>query len=214
MCEEQCSYSQIPVNDTGRKQNYKIFSEMSKIFQQDTAKNEVKPKNVSISGIFAGIGTGLSLPIAEFHSTSNPVFGILGRIEYSSTTIFPVVIGSEISYFSYSGIDNYLTQNYLTSFQTKILSFGLTAEVSLSRFLKSYYTIPFICLDVKTNSIKRVISGSSTLPDVPLKESRISIGAGLGFTLFVLDFYVKYNYMKNLSSFGVFTKIKFPVLRF
>ncbi len=178
----------------------------------DSTKQETT-RNLSISGLFLSIGTGLSVPLAQFSSKSNPVFGIFGRLEFASTSIYPLVLGGEVSYFSYGGNDNFMTQNLLTGYQTKIFSFGLSAEVIFARLIKSHYTIPFICLDIKSNKITRVISGN-TLPDIPLKESSVSVGAGFGFTLFVMDFYLKYNYMKDLSSFGVFTKIKFPVLRF
>lgn len=208
------SYSQKILNESFANTHFIPILSGSSLIPQDTTKKESKKRKVSISGIFLSAGGGLSVPIAQFNSTSNPKFGILGRIEYSSTSIFPVVVGGEISYFSYTGSDNYKTKYFLTTFNTKILSVGLTLDVTFSRLLKSYYTIPFICLDLKTNSIKRDISGHSSLPDVPVKESKISVGAGFGFTLFVMDFYVKYNYMKELSSIGVFTKIKFPVIRF
>ena len=129
------------------------------------------------------------------------------------SSIFPFVIGGEVSYFSYSGSDNYLSQNYLTTFQTKIFSFGLNTEFSLSNIIKTDYTVPFITLDIKSNRIKRVISGYNPI-NVPGSESRISIGLGAGFTLFVMDIYVKYNYMKNLSSIGAFTKVRFKIFQF
>jgi hypothetical protein len=197
--------------------NYSLIfkNNLNRVSKSDSAKQE-RTHSVSISGIFLSAGTGLSVPLAHFNSTSNPVFGIFGRLEFASTAIFPLIIGGEVDYYSYSGNDNYMTQNLLTSYQTKVLSYGISAEVTFARLIKSHYTIPYICIDVKSNKITRSISGisGSTLPNIPLKESRVSFGGGFGFTLFVLDFFVKYNYMKELSSFGVFTKIKFPVLRF
>jgi hypothetical protein len=207
-------YSQgLKFKDVNTHKNTSVIT-LNNNLQQDTTKKETKTNKVSISGLFLSVGGGLSIPLSQFSSTSNAKFGILGRLEFSSTTIFPVVIGGEISYFSYSGADNYMTQYLLNSFQTKILSAGLTLDVTLSQLLKSHYTIPFICLDIKSNNINRVITGLSTLPAVPVKESRISVGAGFGFTLFVLDFYLKYNYMKNLPNIGIYTKVRFPVLRF
>lgn len=182
---------------------------------QDSTKKGSSTKKISIGGIFVSGGFGLSIPVAKFNSTSNSKFGLLGRIECSSTAIFPLVLGGEISYFSYSGSDNYLTQNFLNTFQTKIFGLGLTADFSLSRLLKSYYTIPFITLTVKTNNIKRSITSSGpTIPNVPLNERKTSVGLGLGFTIFVVDLYLQYNYMKDLTSIGLFTKIKIPVIRF
>ena len=183
--------------------------------QQDSTRNESTTKKISIGGIFLSAGFGLSIPLAQFNSTSNSKFGLLGRVEYSSTTIFPFVIGGEISYFSYSGADNYLTQNFLNTFQSKIFGAGLVIDFALSRFLKSYYTNPFVTLTLKSNSINRVISGNgTTLPNVPTHERKTSVGLGLGFTIFVVDLYLQYTYMKDLTSIGIFSKIKIPVIRF
>ncbi|MGH2574198.1 MAG: hypothetical protein ACRDFC_00705 [Ignavibacteria bacterium] len=190
-----------------------IFS--SVLFSQDdTVKGSPKFRKVSIGGIFISVGTGLNIPLGEFNNNSNPVFGLLGRIEYSSTSIFPLVIGGEVTYFGYNGEDEFKALNLLSGFSTRIISYGLTADFSLSNYLGSTYTIPFITADIKYNSIKREISPAARLQNLPESESKFSGGLGLGFTLFIFDFYVKYTYMKDVSTFGAFTKIKIPAIRF
>jgi hypothetical protein len=202
------------LNDRSYRVNADKILHQNNVSFTDTIKKEQKLKNISHSGIFLSIGGGLDVPLRNFHTTSNTSFGILGRLEFGSTAIFPFVPGVEIDYFSYSGSDNFLTSLLLNSFQTKILSFGVSLEYTLSRLLNSSYTIPFIALDVKTNNIKRQYGPAGTITGYPDTESRISIGAGFGFTLFVFDFVVKYNYMKDLSNFGAYAKIKFPVIQF
>lgn len=185
----------------------------SETYFADSTKPTTR-RTPSIGGIFFSIGTGISVPLQDLRTQSNVTFGLLGRVEYSSTSIFPIVIGGEVTYFSFAGADEFKTTNLLTSFTTKILGLGLNIEYSLARIFKSSYTIPFITIDVKTNSIKRTYDENSTLVTLPRTESRVSVGAGVGFTLFVLDFYAKYNYLKELSNVTVYTKIKFPVIRF
>lgn len=181
---------------------------------QDTTKPVTQRKKFSLGGIFISAGTGLNVPLKKFYENSTPTFGILGRLEYSSYSIFPLIFGGEVTYFSYNGDDEFKTLNLLSNFRTKILSYGLSIEYTLSKLLNSSYTIPFVTVDVKSNNIKREYDEDASFTDLPRTESKISIGGGIGFTLFVLDFYVKYNYMKDLSNFGVYTKIKFPVIRF
>jgi hypothetical protein len=180
----------------------------------DSTKKETTVRKIKLSGLFLSVGGGLSVPTHEFIDNSLPSFGLLARVEFSSTAIFPFVIGGEIDYFSYTGQDQFKTLNQLNNYQTKIFSAGLTVEYALSRFFNSAYTIPFLALDVKTNKISRVYDAGVTLSNYPGKESRVSIGAGFGFTLFVMDFVIKYNFEKELSNLGVYTKIKFPVIRF
>lgn len=179
----------------------------------DSLQKKLVPKR-SISALFLGLGGGIAVPMSKFSETANPTFGILGRLEFSSTGIFPFVIGGEVNYYSYNSPDEFRTINLLSSFRTKILSFGLNIDYSLSKIFKTSFTMPFISVDVKSNNIKRDFDENRSFEGLPLTESKVSVGAGLGFTLFILDFSVKYNYMKDNSFVSVTTKTKFPVIRF
>jgi hypothetical protein len=209
------SNAQFKTDNANRKHQLKnniLYS--SETAFQDTTKPGKKPKDFTLHGIFLSVGGGLSVPLSDFNGNSNVTFGLLGRLEYSSTVIFPLVIGGEVNYFSYNGDDQFKTLNLLTNLKTKIFSYGLNLEYTFSRLLNSSYTIPFITLDVKNNIIKREYDDAANLPELPREQTKISIGGGIGFTLFVFDFTVKYNYMKTLSNIGVYTKIKFPLIRF
>lgn len=181
-------------------------------FADTLKKNLVRKK--SISALFIGLGGGLSVPIAKFNETANPIFGLLGRLEFSSTGIFPFIIGGEVNYYSYNSPDEFRTVNLLTGYKTKILSVGLNIDYSLSQLFRSSFTMPFLSVDVKSNNIKREFDAGRTLDGLAPAETKVSVGAGFGFTLFILDFTVKYNYIKDNSFVSVTTKTKFPLIRF
>lgn len=195
--------------------NYSINKEAfsRKFMPADSLKKNLVTKR-SISAIFIGLGGGLSIPVAKFNETANPIFGILGRMEFSSTGIFPFVIGGEVNYYSYNSPDEFRTTNLLTGYKTKILSFGLNIDYSLSKLINSSFTMPFISVDVKSNNIKREYDADRSLEGLLPSESKVSVGAGFGFTIFILDFSVKYNYIKDNSFVSVTTKTKFPLIRF
>lgn len=179
----------------------------------DSLQKKLVPKR-TISALFLGLGGGIAVPMSQFSETANPTFGLLGRLEFSSTGIFPFVIGGEVNYYSYNSPDEFRTINLLSSYRTKILSFGLNIDYSLSKIFKTSFTMPFISVDVKSNNIKRDFDENRSFEGLPLTESKVSFGAGIGFTLFILDFSVKYNYMKDNTFISVTTKTKFPVIRF
>ncbi len=179
----------------------------------DLLKNKLVTKR-SISALFIGLGGGLGIPTSKFSETTNPAFGLLGRLEFSSTGIFPFVIGGEVNYYSFNSPDEFRTVNLLSSFRTKVLAFGLNIDYSLSNLIRSSFTMPFIAVDVKSNNIKRDFDVDRSFEGLPATESKVSIGAGIGFTVFILDFSVKYNYMKDNSFVSVTTKTKFPIIRF
>jgi len=184
----------------------------SPAFADSLKKNLITKR--SISALFLGFGGGLAIPVSKFTETANPRFGILGRMEFSSTGIFPFVIGAEVNYYSYNSPDDFRAINILSSYRTKILSFGLNIDYSLSKLFRSSFTMPFLTVDVKSNNIKREFDEIRTFEGLALTESKVSVGAGIGFTLFILDFSVKYNYMKDNSFVSVTTKTKFPIIRF
>lgn len=170
--------------------------------------------NISIGGIFFSAGFGFAFPVGGFSGNSDYAFGFLGRLEYASTSIFPLVIGGEISYADYGGSDEFKTLNILSNFDTKIISFGLSADYSLSKLIKTPYLIPFITADIKSNIITREYDSDVEFSNLPRNETGISISGGFGFTVFVFDIYAKYSYMKNFTTYGFFTKIKIPIIRF
>ncbi|MCX7877769.1 MAG: hypothetical protein N2510_03910 [Ignavibacteria bacterium] len=179
----------------------------------DTLKKKVKYSK-QISGLFISAGTGLSVPVSDFSNSANPSFGITGRIEYASTSIFPLVIGADVSYFTHNAPDEFKTGNLLNNFKTKILSAGLNIEYCLINILRSSFTIPFFVLDVKYNIMKREYDENRQLENIQKEENKVSIGTGIGFTMFIFDFYGKYHYMKNSSYIGFYVKTKIPVIRF
>jgi hypothetical protein len=182
-------------------------------FFNDSLNKGLK-RSKSISALFLSAGGGISVPLSPFKTSSDVTFGILGRLEFSSYGIFPFVIGGEVTYFSYGGADEFKTVNLLTNFKTTILSYGLNIEYSLAKILRSSFTMPFLTVDVKNNMIKREYDDARNFDDLPREETKVGVGAGFGFTLFIFDFYAKYNYMKNNSHIGVYTKTKIPVIRF
>lgn len=185
----------------------------SKSVYADSLKKKLVTKR-NISAIFLSVGGGISVPLDSFRTSARVTFGILGRLEFASTSIFPFVIGAQVDYFSYNAPDEFKTIHLLTGYKTKILGLGLNIEYSLSKLLRSSFTMPFLTVDVKTNSIRREYDADDSTLAVPRSESKVSVGAGFGMTIFIFDFVVKYNYIKNNSFVGVYAKTKFPVIRF
>ncbi len=206
----------VNVNSQNLSKEYSLNNSVERInvysFADSLKKKQVSKK--SISAIFIGVGGGLALPTSNFKETANPTFGLLGRLEFSSTGIFPFVIGGEVNYYSFNSPDEFRTINLLNGYRTKILAIGLNIDYSLSKLFRSSFTMPFISVDVKSNNIKRDFDVNRSFDGLPVNESKISFGAGLGFTVFILDFSVKYNYMKDNSFIAVTTKTKFPIIRF
>ena len=207
------AYSQEKINlkyDNILSPGIKSVKLYNSVFPDSLKKKLVTKK--SISAIFLSIGTGISLPLDSFKVTASPTFGIMGRLEFASTAIFPFVIGGQVDYFSYNAPDEFKTVNFILSYKTKILGIGLNLEYSLAKLLRSAFTMPFLTVDVKSNMIKREYDDDKSYSNLPREESKISVGAGFGMTVFIFDFLA--NYMKDNSFLGVYAKTKIPVIKF
>jgi hypothetical protein len=195
-----------------------LINEKNFLYDYSYHKNDTlikkQRKFKTISALFLSAGGGLSVPFGSFKNNSVVSFGLLGRLEFASTAIFPVVIGGEVNYFTYNGTDEFKTSNLLRGLKTKIISAGINIEYSLVKLLRSSFTMPFLTIDVKGNTIKREYDEEKSLEELPRNESLISFGAGIGFTLFIFDIYGKYNYMKDKSYAGFYIKTKIPLIRF
>lgn len=181
-------------------------------FADSLEKKPVTKK--TINAIFLGLGGGLSIPLGKFKDYSKATFGILGRVEFASTSIFPFVIGAQVDYFSFDAPDDFKSVNSLTTYKTKVLAFGLNIDYSLSKLIRSSFTMPYLTAIVKGNFAEREYDEGRSLAGLTRKQTLLSVGAGLGMTLFIFDFFAVYNYIKDNSFIGVYTKTKFPIIRF
>lgn len=181
---------------------------------KDTLTRKLVSDNPKPGGIFAAPLFGLSIPIQKLNlnSTSAINFGI--RIEYASIHIYPVVIGISVQTQNFKGSDNFKTMNLLDDFQTKVTSFGLGADILLNKYLKTSFTLPFLTIEGKYITVKRIILPDKTIPEIKPDDSLLGFSMGLGFTLYIFDVYGNYTFAKDYSNAALQLRFHIPVLKF
>lgn len=187
----------------------------SQVNETDTlkiTKSSMKVKKTS--GIFISPTLGAELPIKNLNENSKYTFSFGGKLEYSSLSIYPVVIGATFQYQSHSGADDFKTKYILNSLNTKITSFGLSVDILLNKYLKSSFTIPFVFVEVKSLSVKREISPEINSTNLVTTDNTIGFGGGFGFTLYIFDIYTSYLSAKDYSTISIKTRFRLPLLKF
>ena len=167
-----------------------------------------------LNGIFIAPFMGLDWPVKNFNNTSKSAFTYGIKLEFASFKLYPVILGLSYKYQSNPGKDDFMTAQLLNSFDTKISSFGLTADILLNKYLHSNFTLPFISLEVKYMSVKRIISPSTNLLNYNTSDNLIGITVGAGLTLSIFDIYGGYTFAKDYSSAGIMTRIHFALIKF
>lgn len=183
--------------------------------QQDTLRQSIKKESSNPGGIFISPTLSAVYPTGTFAETNKIAaqFGV--RLEYSSKKIYPFVIGVLLETAKHHGKDEFMNTNLLTTFDTKVTSFGGSIDIILSKFLKTNFTIPFATLEVKyINATTTIAPETANIPGLVLSQSEIAYGGGLGFTLYIFDIYGKYSYSKSYSTFSINTRFHFPVIKF
>ncbi|MFA5405003.1 MAG: hypothetical protein WC358_08720, partial [Ignavibacteria bacterium] len=66
-------------------------------------------------GIFISPILGAEFPIKDLNSNSKYAFCFGGKLEYSSLSIYPIVIGASIQYQNHTGADDYKTKYLINS---------------------------------------------------------------------------------------------------
>lgn len=177
-------------------------------------KQESHLKIKKAGGIFISPVLGAEFPIKDLHSNSKYTFCVGGRLEYSSLSIYPFVIGATIQYQNHSGADDFKTIYLINSLNTKITSFGVSVDILLNRYLKSSFTIPFVFLEARSINVKREVSPEANFPNLKSTDNAIGFGGGAGFTLYIFDIYTTYLSAKDYSTISIKTRFRFPFLKF
>ncbi len=189
-----------------------IYAQGSEI---DTAKK--RETSVAIkksSGIFISPFISAELPIKVLNENSKYTFGFGGKLEYSSLSIYPFVIGATFQYQNHSGSDDFKTKNLLNSMNTKITSIGVSLDFLLNKYLKSSFTIPFVFIEARSLNVKRVISPENNSTNLKTSDNVIGFGGGFGFTLYIFDLYTTYLSAKDYSTISIKTRFRLPLIRF
>lgn len=188
------------------------FSHTTIINQDSIIKGETF--SGKLSGIFISPFLGIEWPVKIFNTTSvnSLTYGL--KLEFANIKLYPVILGAIYTYQNNTGKDEFLTKNLLNFLNTKITSFGITADILLNKYIKSNFTLPFLTLELKYLKVQKEISPSENTLNIVMNENLMGITVGGGFTLHIFDIYGTYTFAKDYSSAGIKTRIHFPLIKF
>ena len=192
--------------------HYVIYAQFN--ITDSSQGKEIQLKTKKTGGIFISPVLGAEFPTKDFNSNSKYGFCVGGKLEYSSLSIYPFVIGATFQYQNHNGADDFKTRYLINTLSTKIMSFGGSVDFLLNKYLRSSFTIPFIFAEIRMLNVKRQVSPESNFPNLKAKDNVIGLGGGFGFTLYIFDIYTTYLSAKEYSTISIRTRFRFPLIKF
>ena len=175
---------------------------------------KLKSDNPKPGGIFLSPLIGYEFPLKDFGVKSKASFVMGVRLEYSSIKLYPFLIGVSYEYQKHNGADLYVSSNYLNSFTTTIHNVGVGTTIMLNKFLKTDFTLPFLDLEAVYMSVKSEVAPDYFVPEVKRVDNVFGASFGLGITVYIFDVHLTYKYAGDYTSFGLKTRIRFPLIKF
>lgn len=202
------------LNKTLSRKNINTFrlNEISDSAENKSGKSKSQKPN--IGGIFISPAIGISFPLSKFadYSTSGFYYGFKAEVAFNK--VYPFVFGFVYENQRNSGNAEFTTSNFLTKYDTRIISLGGSMDIVLNKFVKTDFTTPIFTVEVKYSSVKKEVEPVSSNPDIPGETNVLTYTAGLGFTIYVLDLFAKYNFAGDYSNLNFSARIHIPVIKF
>jgi hypothetical protein len=191
-----------------------IFSQNDKPDAGKDTVASISAYNQKMNGIFVTPFIGIDWPVRDFHNISKSTVAYGIKLEFASFKLYPLVLGIMYKYQNNHGNDDFITAQYLNTFDTKLMSYGVTADIILNKFLHLNFSLPFIFLEAKYISVQRVISPPENPLNYSESDNLFGFTLGGGFTLSIFDIYGGYTFAKDYSSAGINTRIHFALIKF
>lgn len=177
-----------------------------------TGKSKVQKAN--IGGLFISPYVGVAFPLGNFGNYSKTGIAYGAKFELAYSRLYPFIFGFVYENQKNKGDAEFTTTNFLTQFDTEILSFGGSVDLLLNKYIKSDFTAPVFTVEVKFAKVKKTVTPDNLVPEIPREESLLTYSAGLAFTIYVLDLGGKYTFAKDYSNLSFSARIHIPVIKF
>ncbi|MDR3628368.1 MAG: hypothetical protein P4L45_16105 [Ignavibacteriaceae bacterium] len=165
-------------------------------------------------GVFISVGVGPRLPVSSFASSTDIGYGFDVEIDYSDNEFFPVFLFGKIGFDQYPGAQSYYESTDYSNFSTNSLPISLGAKYYFPPLVENIVLfMPVVEFSAnyeymqKLHQFKPASGKSNNLEDI----SKLGFSAGAGFSMFMLEIMVSYNYLQNNQYISADLKVRLPL---
>jgi hypothetical protein len=165
-------------------------------------------------GIFISFGVGPRLPVNYFANSSEVGYGFDVEISYTDNEFAPIFLFGRIGFDQYPGAQSYYETTDYSNYSTNILPFSVGARYYLPPLVENVVLfMPVVEVSAnydylqKLHQFKSASGKSNYLENI----SKSGFSAGVGFSMFLMELMVYYNYMQTNQYLSVDLKVRLPL---
>lgn len=165
-------------------------------------------------GVFLAIGVGPRLPVSAFSNQSDLGYGFNIEISYTDNEYLPFFIFAKAGFEQYPGSpDFYQTSDY-NNFSTTSFPVALGTRYYFPPILENVVLlIPIVEVSANYTFLSRLhqFKPTSAKNNYTEELSKFGISVGGGFSMFLMELVLNYNYFETIQYVGLDIKVRLPL---
>jgi hypothetical protein len=172
------------------------------------------PQPDKAEGVFLAIGVGPRLPIGSFANSSDLGYGFNFEISYTNTDYLPLFLYAKAGYETYPGSQSFYQQTEYSNFSTNTLPVSLGLRYYFSPLIENIVLIiPIVevSADYTYYQTLNQFKPSSLKSNFTDNNSKFGFSIGGGFSMFMMEILVAYNYNASNQYIALDLKVRLPL---
>lgn len=167
-----------------------------------------------VKGLFFSVGVGPRIPVGDFSETHNLGVGFSGALSYTDNLILPLFLYSDLGFQHFPGKQDYYKSSDHSSISTNMISLNIGARHYYSPLVENVILLMPIVeagLSVSYSHISHQMKLDSGKRNFVEDEVKVGFHVGAGFSMFLLDAMVHYQYFYSRQYISFDLRVRLPV---
>jgi hypothetical protein len=165
-------------------------------------------------GIFLAIGVGPRLPVSSFSNQSDLGYGFNLEISYTDNEYLPIFLFAKAGFEQYPGSSDFYQASDYNNFSTTLFPVSIGARYYFPPILESIVLlIPIAEASFNYTFLSRLhqFKPTSVKNNFTEEMSKFGVSIGGGFSMFLMEIVLVYNYFETIQYLGLDIKVRLPL---
>jgi hypothetical protein len=166
-------------------------------------------------GVFLAIGVGPRLPVSAFSNQSDLGYGFNIEISYTDNEYLPIFLFAKAGFEQYPGSPDFYQASDYNNFSTTSFLVSAGARYYFPPILENVVLlIPIVEMSGNYTFLSRLhqFKPTSLKNNYTEELSKFGVSVGGGFSMFLMELVINYNYFETIQYVGLDIKVRLPLL--
>ncbi len=165
-------------------------------------------------GLFFSVAVGPRIPIGDFSTYQNIGVGLTTTISYTDNRYLPIFLFAKFGYSNFPGNQNYYRYSDYSSLIANLLTINFGARFYFPPVIKNIVILmPIAEAGISYGYLFRLheFKIDRNRIDYTEEKSKFGFNFGAGFSMFLMDVILHYNYFPNIQYLSFDLIIRIPI---